>query len=65
VEDDLVYACFVRADTLMSSKSGPELETVRAVRRQIETKLGKQAPAAEHNLDALLPRALSLTSASL
>jgi tetratricopeptide (TPR) repeat protein len=65
VEDDLVYACFVRADTLMSAKAGPEVETVRAVRRQIESKLGKRAATAETNLNALLPRALSLTSASL
>lgn len=65
VEDDLVYACLVRADALMSTKPGTELDTVRAIRRQIEAKLGQQAPAAEHNLDALLPRALSLPSASL
>jgi tetratricopeptide (TPR) repeat protein len=65
VEDDLVYACFARADTLMSSKAGTELDTVRAIRRQIESKLGKQAPIAERNLDTLLTRALSLTSASL
>jgi hypothetical protein len=65
VEDDLVYACFVRADALMSAKPGQELDTVRAIRRQVETKLGKQAAPAERNLDALLPRALSLTSASL
>ncbi len=65
VEDDLVYACFARADTLMSAKPGQELDTVRAIRRQVETKLGKQAAPAERNLDALLPRALSLTSASL
>jgi tetratricopeptide (TPR) repeat protein len=65
VEDDLVYACFARADTLMTPKAGPELDTVRAIRRQIEAKLGKQAATAEHNVDALLPRALSLTSAAL
>jgi tetratricopeptide (TPR) repeat protein len=65
VEDDLVYACFVRADALMSAKPGTELDTVRAIRRQIETRLGKQAVAAERNLDALLPRALSLSSASM
>jgi tetratricopeptide (TPR) repeat protein len=65
VEDDLVYACLVRADTLMSAKAGPELKTVRAVRRQVQTKLGKRAATAETNVDALLDRALSLTSASL
>jgi tetratricopeptide (TPR) repeat protein len=65
VENDLVFACLVRADTLMSAKPGQELDTVRAIRRQIETKLGKQAAPTEQNLDALLPRALSLTSASI
>jgi hypothetical protein len=65
VEVDLVYACFVRADTLMTPKAGPELDTVRAIRRQVEAKLGKHAATAEHDVDALLPRALSLTSAAL
>ena len=66
VEDDLVYACFVRAESLMAAKPGPEFDTAQAIRRQFGAKLGKQASAAaEHNAQALLERAASLTSASL
>jgi tetratricopeptide (TPR) repeat protein len=66
VEDDLVYACFVRAEALMSSKPGAEFDTVQAIRRQFAAKLGKQAaPAAEQNVQSLLQRAASLTAASL
>ncbi len=65
VEDDLVYACFVRAETLMAAKPGTELETVRAIRRQMEMKLGKQAGAAQQNVQALLERALVLPAAAL
>jgi tetratricopeptide (TPR) repeat protein len=66
VEDDLVYACFVRAESLMSAKPGAEFDTVQAVRRKFAAKLGKQAAAAaEQNAQALLERAASLTPASL
>ncbi len=66
VEDDLVYACFLRAETLMSAKPGNEFDTVQAIRRQFAEKLGKQASAAvEQNVQAHLQRAASLTSASL
>jgi tetratricopeptide (TPR) repeat protein len=66
VEDDLVYACFVRAESLMSAKPGTEFDTVQAIRRQFAAKLGKQASgAAEQNAQSLQQRATALTSASL
>ncbi len=63
--DDLVYACVVRAENLLAATPGTDLDTVRAVRHQIETKLGKQAPAAERDLTELLARALTVAPASL
>jgi tetratricopeptide (TPR) repeat protein len=66
VEDDLVYACFVRAESLMSSEPGAEFATVQAIRNQFAAKLGKQASSAtEENAPSLLQRAAALTSASL
>jgi tetratricopeptide (TPR) repeat protein len=66
VEDVLVYACFVRAEALMSAKPGAEFDTAQAIRRQFATKLGKQTSlAAEQNVQPLLQRAAALTSASL
>lgn len=63
--DELVYACMVRADNLLAGTTGTDIETVQAVRRQMETKLGKQAPAAQRELSQLLARALALPPASL
>jgi tetratricopeptide (TPR) repeat protein len=66
VEDDLVYACLVRAESLMSAKPGAEFDTVQAIRRQFAAKLGKQATAAaEQNAQSLQQRATALTSTSL
>lgn len=66
LEDDLVYACFVRAESLMSARPGTEFDTVQAIRRQFSAKLGKQRSAtAEQNVQSLLQRAAGLTSASL
>ena len=62
--DELAYACLLRAEDLLSSSGGTELETVRTMRRQVETRLGKKAPVAEKDLPALLSRAISLPSTS-
>ncbi len=63
--DELVYACMVRAENLLAGTTGTEIETVQAVRRQVETKLGKQASAAQKDLSQLLARALAFAPASL
>ena len=64
-QDELVYACMVRAENLLAGTTGTDIETVQAVRHQMETKLGKQAPAAQRDLTQLLARALTVAPASL
>jgi tetratricopeptide (TPR) repeat protein len=62
--DELVYACLLNAEQLLTSTGGAELETVKAVRRQVETRLGNKAGASQKNLPALLARAGGLPTQS-
>jgi len=62
---DLAYACFLRAEDLLATAGPAQLQTVQTVRRQIETEMGKKAPAAQKDLPALLARATNLPAGSL
>jgi tetratricopeptide (TPR) repeat protein len=55
--DELPYACFLQAESLLANAGGSDLETVRTIRRQMEIRLGKKAAATQKNLPALLERA--------
>lgn len=61
---DLVYACLLRAENLLSSVASPDLATVKTARLQIESSLGKQAVASQKNLATLLARAAALPANS-
>jgi len=63
--DELVYACFLRAENLLASADPAELQTVQTARRQVAAQLGKKAPAAQKDLPALLARAATLPVGSL
>ncbi len=64
LRDDLAYACFVRAESLLAAGGGEELETVRTARRQVESRLGKKALTVQKNLPVLLASATSLPASS-
>ncbi len=64
VPEDLVYACLLRADNLLSTAASPDLATVRTARLQLESSLGKQAVASQKNLSTLLARAAGLPASS-
>jgi tetratricopeptide (TPR) repeat protein len=62
--DELVYACFLRAENLLAASGGSELETVQATQRQVAIKIGKQAGIVQTELPEFLARATNLTLAS-
>ncbi|MFY9532273.1 MAG: tetratricopeptide repeat protein [Candidatus Acidiferrales bacterium] len=62
--EELAYACFVRAEDLLTSTPGDELETVRRIRRDAETKLGRKSADARKNLRGLLQQAVALPESS-
>jgi tetratricopeptide (TPR) repeat protein len=62
--DDLVYACLLNAEQLLAGTGDPDLETVKTIRRQVESRLGNKAGASQKNLPALLARAGDLPSQS-
>jgi tetratricopeptide (TPR) repeat protein len=62
---DLAYACLLRAEDLLATAAPAQLQTVQTARRQIETEMGKKAPAAQKDLPALLARATNLPAGSL
>ena len=61
--DELVYACFVRAEDLLASTGGSDLQTVQAARAQLASRMGAKAGIAQKNLPKLLAQATSLTLA--
>jgi tetratricopeptide (TPR) repeat protein len=74
--DELSYACFLRAENLLSSvqqpaapplaaKPNPELQAVQAARSQLASKLGARASAVAQDLPSYLTRAVSLPTSSL
>jgi tetratricopeptide (TPR) repeat protein len=62
--DELVYACFVRAENLLAGTGGSDLQTVQAARGQVASRIGAKASRAQKELPALLARATSLTLSS-
>jgi len=63
--EELAYACFLKAESLLGSTGGADLKTIQTIRRDVETRLGKKASAAAHqNLPVLLDRAVKLSSIS-
>ncbi|HXQ26076.1 MAG TPA: tetratricopeptide repeat protein [Candidatus Acidoferrales bacterium] len=64
LSDELAYACFLRAENLLASTGGADLDTVKAARREVETRLGNKAPTSQKNLPILLARATALPTAS-
>ncbi|HEY2461906.1 MAG TPA: hypothetical protein VGI16_13940, partial [Candidatus Acidoferrum sp.] len=62
--DEIVYACFLHAESLLAGTSASDLATVQAERRQVASKLGKKADMTQKELPALLARAASVRLAS-
>jgi tetratricopeptide (TPR) repeat protein len=62
--DELAYACFLRAEGLMEGNGGNDAETVKSIRRQVESRLGKKAAAIQTNLPTMLARATDLPAGS-
>ena len=62
--DEIVYACFLRAEDLLAGAPGSDLETVQSARRQVASRMGKKADVVQKELPALLARASSVTLAS-
>jgi tetratricopeptide (TPR) repeat protein len=64
LSDGLAYACLLRAEELLASTKGPELETVQAARREMEARLGNKIGEAHKNLPKLLAGAETLPGSS-
>jgi tetratricopeptide (TPR) repeat protein len=63
--EELAYACFLKAESLLGSIDAPDLQTIQTIRRDVETRLGKKAVVAvRQNLPALLERAIKVSSIS-
>jgi tetratricopeptide (TPR) repeat protein len=62
--NELIYACFVRAQNLLADSNGQEIETVKAAVREFSTRLGKKTSASTKNLPQLLARAANLPAGS-
>jgi tetratricopeptide (TPR) repeat protein len=62
--DELPYACFLRAESLLGNVGGADLQTVQTIRKGMESRLGKKAAVAQKNVPALLARATTLPSSS-
>lgn len=59
------YACFVRAEQLLTPSPGPQLDTVTKTRREVETRLGGEAVSVRKNLEATLAQAKSLPESAI
>jgi hypothetical protein len=55
-----VFACFYRAEDLMSTTPGTELSAMASARRESEARLGAEARGLPLRLAKLLSEALSL-----
>ena len=64
IEDDLAYACLLHAEQLLATTGGPELETAKEMRREVEARLGSKAGASQKELPELLARAGDLPAYS-
>ena len=59
------FACFARAEQLLSPSPGPQLDTVTKTRREAETRLGGEAAGVRNNLEATLAQAKSLPESAI
>lgn len=59
--EELAYACFLKAESLLGATGGADLQTIQTIRRDVEGRVGKKAAAAQKDLPALLDRALKVT----
>ena len=62
--DDLAYACVLRAESLLASSGGADLQTVQTIRKQMESSLGKKSATAQKDVPALLARAAALPASA-
>jgi tetratricopeptide (TPR) repeat protein len=63
--DELVFAAFAHAESLLGAAASSELATVETARRQVESKMGAKAAAAvQGNLPNLLARATNFAPES-
>jgi tetratricopeptide (TPR) repeat protein len=62
--NELAYACLLHAEQLLAITGGPELETAKKTRRELEGRLGSKATASQKELPELLARAGDLPADS-
>ena len=63
--DALVYACLLQAENLLQSFGGPNLSTVQSIKRQVETRMSRDAAlTARANLPTEIAQLKTLPSAS-
>jgi tetratricopeptide (TPR) repeat protein len=62
--EELAYACFLKAEDLLGSTGGPDLQTIQTIRVDVESRLGDKAAAARKDLPQYLARAISLPANS-
>ncbi len=62
--DELIYACLLHSEQLLGSTGGADLETVKTIRHQVESRMGSKAAASQKELPALLARAGDLPTQS-
>jgi tetratricopeptide (TPR) repeat protein len=64
VPEELAYACFLKAEVLLGTTGGADLQTIRTIRRDVEIRLGKKAATVQKDLPAMLDRAVKVSSVS-
>jgi tetratricopeptide (TPR) repeat protein len=62
--DDLTYACFLRAESLLGNPGGQPFVAVQTARQEVERRLGGKATGAKKNLSSLLADAAKLPATS-
>ena len=62
--DELIYACLLHAEQLLGNTGGADLETVKTIRHQVESRMGSKAATSQKELPALLARAGDLPTQS-
>jgi tetratricopeptide (TPR) repeat protein len=63
--EELAYACFLKAESLLGGVEGEDLQTVQAIRQDVESRLGKKAAVVRNDLPKFLARAGTLSPGSL
>jgi len=62
--EDLAYACFLKAQSLLGDAPGRESQTVQEALHELEAQLGRKAAAAQKDRTQLLSRATNLPAGS-